>query len=168
MPDSINPLSHIFPVIIPAICDLDDNSTNRSRPHTRTPFQQKSSQFVETPPDADANNDLVDLPLSVYDAWLASRTYVTQVGSDGKIFRQPRPPGSTRQFNLTNVYLALQIIQSTFVQMVRLLWGLNPIRTFILVALTVIRGLLPAFRGYSHALILDEVSSAYLQHASKT
>jgi hypothetical protein len=171
MPEHLKLLARIFPVLLPVLCDsdTDPNPGNAHPPphsHPRVSIRHKSAhfsdQFDETNATARDTNTLVDDPLSLYEAWLASRTYVTQVASDGQIIRQPRPPGSTRQFNLTNLYLAFHIIQSTFVDMTKLLWGLNPIRTFILVALTIVRGLLPAFRGYSHALILDEVSPALL------
>ncbi|KLO15702.1 P-loop containing nucleoside triphosphate hydrolase protein [Schizopora paradoxa] len=90
---------------------------------------------------------------SLFDVWSASRP--KQGGPEqAKFFL---PPGSRRRLTPKNIALASRIVCSTSYELLRLLSGLNPIRTAIMIFLTIIRGLLPAFRGYSQALILDEV-----------
>lgn len=63
---------------------------------------------------------------------------------------------------MANLFLAYKILQATFLDMLHILWGLNPLRTTFLIGLTILRGLLPAFRGYSQALILDEAGQFLL------
>lgn len=94
--------------------------------------------------------------MSLFDAWNTSRPS-TALDEDGKSASLRLQPGSRRKCTLSNITLAMTILQATFYDMILLLWGLNPLRTAFLIFLTIIRGLLPAFRGYSHALILDEV-----------
>ncbi len=88
--------------------------------------------------------------------WTASRP--RQGGPEHIDF--PLPPGSRRGLTPRNIAFASKMVSMTFYELLRLLSGLNPIRTAIMIFLTIIRGLLPAFRGYSQALILDEVSSS--------
>lgn len=94
---------------------------------------------------------------SLFDVWSASRP--KQGGPEQANFFLP--PGSRRGLTPKNIALASRIVCSTSYELLRLLSGLNPIRTAIMIFLTIIRGLLPAFRGYSQALILDEVNSFF-------
>ncbi|KAH8118536.1 P-loop containing nucleoside triphosphate hydrolase protein [Phellopilus nigrolimitatus] len=96
--------------------------------------------------------------MSLFDAWNASRPLLVNQPPDGKSQRLHLQPGSHRKWSFMNIWLAFRILQATFVDMLILLWGLNPVRTAVLICLTIIRGLLPAFRGYSQALILDEAN----------
>lgn len=121
---------------------------NGSKPMFPEPFVDDTCES-ESEPDTE--------PMSLFDVWRASRPSVSNIGRDGKPETLPLQPGHQRQFNLSNIILAGHILQATFYDMLVLLWGLNPLRTALLVCLTIIRGLLPAFRGYSQALILDEV-----------
>lgn len=102
-------------------------------------------------------HDLNQSTAFLFETWNASRQ--TSISSEvGKDATAPLMPGSRRKCNLVNISLAFTILQATFLDMLSLLWSLNPVRTTVLVFLTVVRGLLPAFRGYSQALILDEAS----------
>ncbi|TDL29759.1 P-loop containing nucleoside triphosphate hydrolase protein [Rickenella mellea] len=94
-------------------------------------------------------------PTSLFDLWFASRT--RRLDPDRQ--RDHLPPGSPRPFTIANIFLAWNILKLSFFDMLALLWGLNPIRTVILIFLTIFRGLFPAFRGYSQAMILDEIQS---------
>lgn len=91
--------------------------------------------------------------LTLFDIWSASRP--KQSGPERNQFSMP--PGSPRRLTPRNIAFASRIVCATFYDLLRLLSGLNPVRTAIMIFLTIIRGLLPAFRGYSQALILDEV-----------
>lgn len=101
--------------------------------------------------------------ISLFQAWNTSRqsSVANEEGKDATFHLQP---GSPRKFNLINISLAITILQQTFFDMMLLLWGLNPVRTTVLIFLTLLRGLLPAFRGYSQALILDEVEFFLVYH----
>lgn len=88
-------------------------------------------------------------PMTPFDAWTASRNSPKHA--------HPLPPGAQRPFTLFNVSLAAKIVHACFYQLVALLWSLNPVRTAVLIFLTLVRGLLPAFRGFSQARVLDEV-----------
>jgi hypothetical protein len=108
-------------------------------------------------------------PLTVYDAWLASREVPGQPG-------HYLVPGAPRPLTLENARLALFIGRSCTLDFVSLsfcssatqsfnsattqfkvLFELNPFRTTLMMTLSVVRSLFPAFRGYSQALIVDEV-----------
>ncbi|KAI5124796.1 hypothetical protein M0805_005430 [Coniferiporia weirii] len=121
-----------------------------------------SCEHLFSQPFLDQDEDVSDCspdpqPMSLFDAWNASRPVLTDAGAQGKCERLHLQPGSHRKCSFVNLRLALTILQTTFMDMLVLLCGLNPIRTAVLVCLTIIRGLLPAFRGYSQALILDEI-----------
>lgn len=94
--------------------------------------------------------------MSLFDVWLESRP---RQRSPAEHTECPLPPGSRRAFTPRNIALASRMVCVTFYDMIRLLSGLSPIRTVVMIFLTIIRGLLPAFRGYSQALILDEVNT---------
>ena len=96
-----------------------------------------------------------DAPTTLYDVWLASRTYShDNTPCAGKYLT----PGALRSMSAENVRLAVIIIQRCALQFVSLLWSLHPLRLLLMVSLDLFRGIFPAFRGYSQALIIDEVS----------
>ena len=139
-------------VLDPKACPL--LARNIRKPNSPRPLLSK--HFLGE--QGDLSDSATEPPgMSLFDVWNTSRT----IRSDGKDERNEGPflqPGSRRKCSLANISLAFTILQATFFDMFLLLWGLNPIRTTILVFLTIVRGLLPAFRGYSQALILDEVT----------
>lgn len=49
-------------------------------------------------------------------------------------------------------------------QIMRMFFSLHPYRIILLLFLNIIRGVLPTFRSYSQALILDEVDSFLPSH----
>ena len=99
------------------------------------------------PPDHPANAPAPPSH-SVYDVWLASRKFEhkTEIGY--------LAPGAHRQFNLRNVYLAYEMLRVHTFEMFRTIWV--P-RTSLVFVFNLCRGVFPAFRGYSQALIIDEV-----------
>ncbi|KAF8897213.1 P-loop containing nucleoside triphosphate hydrolase protein [Infundibulicybe gibba] len=89
---------------------------------------------------------------SVYDAWLASRRVPGQKGTH-------LVPGAQRPLNLENARLAGMITHMCAFEFFKVLWRLNPVRTTLMMSLNVVRSVFPAFRGYSQALIIDELQS---------
>ncbi|KAJ6516212.1 P-loop containing nucleoside triphosphate hydrolase protein, partial [Mycena sanguinolenta] len=87
---------------------------------------------------------------SAYDAWLASR-----VLPRGELL----VPGAHRRFSLANVKLACIIIRTCAFDFFSHLLSLHPIRTTLMMTLNIVRSIFPAFRGYSQALIIDELQS---------
>jgi len=83
-------------------------------------------------------------------AWLASRVIPRRRGSY-------LMPGAHRPINEANIRLAITIARGCAFDLFRVLWGLHPVRTTLMMIVNVVRGLFPAFRGYSQAMIVDEV-----------
>ncbi|KAJ7499236.1 P-loop containing nucleoside triphosphate hydrolase protein [Mycena latifolia] len=87
---------------------------------------------------------------STYDVWLASR--ILPRG-------ETLVPGAHRSLSLSNLKLACIIIQTCAVDFFTHILSLHPIRTTLMLSLNVVRSIFPAFRGYSQALIIDELQS---------
>ncbi|KAH0839627.1 P-loop containing nucleoside triphosphate hydrolase protein [Lanmaoa asiatica] len=68
-------------------------------------------------------------------------------------------PGAQRPINETNIKLALTIAQACLPDLLFTLWALHPVRTSLMMILQIVRGFFPAFRGYSQALIVDELQT---------
>ncbi|KAH8106134.1 P-loop containing nucleoside triphosphate hydrolase protein [Cristinia sonorae] len=93
--------------------------------------------------------DLKHKPL--HDVWLASRSCSNQ--------HRLLAPGAQRPFSIHNIKLAYAIVTRCAFQFAALLWNLHPLRVLLMVALDLFRGVFPAFRGYSQALIIDELQT---------
>lgn len=87
-----------------------------------------------------------------YDAWLASRAMPGPKGVQ-------LVGGAQRALTIRNCKLAYVIATECAYDLLIRLWGLHPIRTTLMMSLNVLRGVQPAFRGYSQALIIDEVGA---------
>ncbi|KAJ7688422.1 P-loop containing nucleoside triphosphate hydrolase protein [Mycena rosella] len=87
---------------------------------------------------------------STYDVWLASR-----VLPRGEML----VPGAHRSLSLSNVKLACIIIQTCAVDFFTHIFGLRPVRTTLMMSMNILRSVFPAVRGYSQALIIDELQS---------
>src|SRR6267142_2093260 len=98
-------------------------------------------------------------PRSVYLAWLASR--VPSHKNGGYI-----TAGAQRPLTRANIRLAHRIAELCVPQMLQLFWSRHPFRAFIMVALSFVRGTFPVFKGYTHALIINEASTAPSARAS--
>jgi hypothetical protein len=85
---------------------------------------------------------------SIHDVWLASRRFEHK-GEIGHL-----APGAHRPFNLPNAHLAYEILRVHTFELFRTIWV--P-RTSLVFLFNLCRGVFPAFRGYSQALIIDEV-----------
>ena len=99
------------------------------------------------PPDHPSNAPASPSP-SIYDVWLASRKF------EHKMEIGYLAPGAHRQFSLRNVYLAYKMVRVHSFEILRTIWVPQ---TSLIFVFNLCRGLFPAFRGYSQALIIDEV-----------
>jgi len=70
-------------------------------------------------------------------------------------------PGAHRPINEENIRLAVTITRGCVFDLFILLWSLHPVRTTLMMVINVVRGMFPAFRGYSQAMIVDEVSELH-------
>lgn len=87
-------------------------------------------------------------------AWLASRVVPRHRGSY-------LMPGAHRSINEANIRLAITITRGCAFNLFVVLWSLHPVRTTLMMVINVVRGLFPAFRGYSQAMIVDEVGQLH-------
>jgi hypothetical protein len=90
-------------------------------------------------------------PHSVYHAWLASR--VPSCQNSGYI-----SAGVQRPLTRANLRLAQRIAELCVPQLLQIFWSRHPCRAFIMVAFSFVRGTFPVFKGYTHALIINEAS----------
>ncbi|THH13893.1 hypothetical protein EW146_g6379 [Bondarzewia mesenterica] len=91
-------------------------------------------------------------PDSIYEAWLASRANAPA--------SVPRfSAGSNRPVTRENLKLAHRIAKLCTPELFRLFWNLHPYRTLFMISVSFVRGILPVFKGYSHALIINEIQS---------
>ncbi|KAJ3723329.1 P-loop containing nucleoside triphosphate hydrolase protein [Lentinula raphanica] len=94
---------------------------------------------------------------SAFDIWLASRA-----SSDSK---ELLVPGAMRPLTIRNARLAYRLLQTYTSGLLKRLYSGHPNRTMFMLSAQLTRSLFPAFRGYSQALIIDEI---HLQFASGT
>ena len=95
----------------------------------------------------------------LYDAWLASRAVPASKAT-------LLTPGAQRPLSRENLALAVRIARRSSLDVLSLVWELYPWRVLLLVSLDLCRGVFPVFRGYTQALIINEVSPALLPHTS--
>lgn len=110
------------------------------------------ADFQLPPRNASPAKVPVTEPQTVYDAWLASR----EIPGESGLYLVP---GAPRSLTMKNAHLAFYVTQTCTLDLLKILWGLNPLRTTLMMSLNIIRSLFPAFRGYSQALIVDELQS---------
>ncbi|KAI0312479.1 P-loop containing nucleoside triphosphate hydrolase protein [Amylostereum chailletii] len=87
-------------------------------------------------------------PDSLFHAWLASRTLT------------PNVPGSIsarRPITKDSVRLAHKTLHLCAPEMLKLFWNSHPLRTLLVLAVSFLRGVFPVFKGYSHAMIINEI-----------
>lgn len=116
-------------------------------PMTSPPLSEHAPKLgIAPPPKAHSSPDSAEV---VFQAWLASRA-VPRAKTASYLF-----PGAQRQFSAENFRLAYRIIQECAYDLFFTLWSLHPIRATIMMAMNMIRSLLPAFRGYSQVRTLS-------------
>lgn len=89
---------------------------------------------------------------SQFRSWLASRSI-----QDQDMYLSP---GAQRSLSWGNAALALEITAESGIELMKLLWALEPYRITAMLCLEVIRGIFPAMRCYSQALLIDEVRNS--------
>jgi hypothetical protein len=122
--------------------------------------QWTESSLPDSDSDLDHDPEQESLPqppspspeLSVYQAWLASRVPSRRNGSYSTA-------GAQRPLTRANLRLAQRIAELCVPQILQIFWSRHPARAFIMVAFSFIRGTFPVFKGYTHALIINEVQS---------
>lgn len=118
----------------------------------RSPLGRLRSRLLHMrpthPPRRAANDEPQHPQAPLYHAWLASRL------AKGV----PLTPGAQRPVSRANVELAVAIARRSCRSVLALLCQLHPCRLTTMVAMDLFRGVFPAFRGYSQALIINEVS----------
>ncbi len=86
----------------------------------------------------------------IHSLWSASRQHPQSPGNK-------LPPGGHRPLTYQNVALASEISRQCALDILHQLWQIHPYRISVMVGFDLLRGAFPALRGYSHALIIDEV-----------
>ncbi|KAI0720196.1 P-loop containing nucleoside triphosphate hydrolase protein [Cerioporus squamosus] len=88
----------------------------------------------------------------LYADWLTSRRTGTEYLS----------PGAQRPFTPQNVALAYNLLRTCTPEIFSSLWDMHPYRISLMVSMDLLRGMLPAFRCYSQALMVDELQKAII------
>ncbi|EGO01594.1 hypothetical protein SERLA73DRAFT_48865 [Serpula lacrymans var. lacrymans S7.3] len=114
--------------------------------HSHAHHLSPARSFRRSKPSSQADRDCV------HNAWLASRTVPTRKSSY-------LVPGAQRPLNKPNIRLAYIIAHKCAFDLVKVLWSLHPVRTTLMMLLNIVRGFFPAFRGYSQAMIVDELQA---------
>ncbi|KAI0747433.1 P-loop containing nucleoside triphosphate hydrolase protein [Irpex lacteus] len=100
---------------------------------------------IDVPEDAKSTQSLFNL-------WSSSRV----VGERDELILTP---GGQRPMTGKNISLAIEISERCITRILSLLWSIHPLRVLLMVSLDIFRGVLPACRGYSQALIINEVQA---------
>ncbi|EIM85550.1 P-loop containing nucleoside triphosphate hydrolase protein [Stereum hirsutum FP-91666 SS1] len=110
-----------------------------------------SPHFVPCQPHASSTPPMPP-PDSLFDLWRKSRSTISREGRSYSL-------GAQRPLNRETFSLATKLAQLCAPQMSAIFWSLHPWRALLTVVFGFLRGLLPVFKGYSHALIIDEIQA---------
>ncbi|PCH41253.1 nucleoside triphosphate hydrolase protein [Wolfiporia cocos MD-104 SS10] len=88
----------------------------------------------------------------IHQYWLQSRLLPS--GRKGHL-----APGAHRPLNLSTLQLAYKILSLSAVDLLKSIWDLHPWRFLLMVSIEFLRGIMPAYRGYSQALLINELQS---------
>ncbi|ESK93720.1 xenobiotic-transporting atpase [Moniliophthora roreri MCA 2997] len=111
--------------------------------------------FLPSPPRIPSKHQVEYLPqgASIYDIWLLSRRI------PGEEKESLLVSGAQRRFTTRNLHLAYLVLTGCTLSFLKKIWSNHPCRTAMMVSFNIVRSLFPAFRGYSQALIIDEVQT---------
>ena len=140
MPESLKDPLHLL------LCDAlwtTSSLTDVDEDPDHDPEQDSPPQSPHDPPEHQKG--------SVYKAWLASRVSTMRNGGYSTA-------GAQRPLTRANLRLAQTIAELCVPQILQIFWSRHPIRAFFMVAFSFIRGTFPVFKGYTHALIINEAS----------
>ena len=129
------------PTLFPG-CSRDDL---RDAPLKHPPSRERLKRPSDKRPD-------------LYTDWLASRRH-PGLGAEYL------PPGAHRPFTLHNLVLAYNLSRCSSSELLSSLWDMHPYRISVMVTFDLLRGVFPAIRGYSQALMVDEVRVASHLHS---
>ena len=127
---------------------------SRTTPHSHPKADYPAHKPEQPPPPPPPPRSKLRHPpgRSVLDAWKSSRAATDAAGAPTTL-----PAGAARPFTIQNIRTALWMAQVSVYGILQMFFSIHPYRITLLLIINIIRGLLPAFRSYSHALILDEV-----------
>ena len=158
MADSLNPALLLCPLWPkqPRDCLAHyDSDTEPEQEPVIKPDPEPELKTVPEPEPSDSTDRSVPPPVSqppsVYHAWLASRVPTCQ--NAGYI-----SAGAQRPLTRANLRLAQRIAELCVPQVLQIFWSRHPFRALVMVAFSFIRGTFPVFKGYTHALIINEAS----------
>ena len=158
MADSLNPALLLCPLWPKQPLDCLAQCDSEPEPEQEPVIKPDPEPELKTVPEPEPNDsvDRSDPPpesqlRSVYHAWLASRVPSCQNG--GYI-----SAGAQRPLTRANIRLAQRIAELCIPQVLQIFWSRHPFRAFVMVAFSFVRGTFPVFKGYTHALIINEVS----------
>lgn len=157
MADSLNPallLCPLWPKQRDCLAQYDSEPEPEQEPVIK-PDPEPELKPVPEPEHSDPIDRSVpqpdSQPRSVYHAWLASR--VPSCQNAGYI-----SAGAQRPLTRANIRLAQRIAELCVPQVLQIFWSHHPFRAFVMVAFSFVRGTFPVFKGYTHALIINEAS----------
>jgi hypothetical protein len=158
MADPLNPALLLCPLWPSETLDCLAQCDSEPEPEQGPVIKPDPDPELKTVPEPE-RSDSVDRsvpppksqPPSVYHAWLASRVPTCQNG--GYI-----SAGAQRPLTRANLRLAQRIAELCVPQILQIFWSRHPFRAFVMVAFSFVRGTFPVFKGYTHALIINEAS----------
>jgi hypothetical protein len=116
-------------------------------------FEKSPLDFSPSSPLSDCDPPKFVPTRDVYSLWRESRMCGT--------YGEPLVSGGQRPFTRANLNLAGDLLKACAADLIKLVWGMHPGRTTSMMLLNVVRGLFPAFKGYSQALIVNEVNQHF-------
>jgi hypothetical protein len=114
-----------------------------------SPTDEPSHRARSLSSSQEINQGRLDEPQkdTLFNLWLASRTLVSTRSL----------VGATRPLGKQSVALAQRVVRICAPEMLKLFWNGHPYRMLFVLALSFARGIFPVFKGYSHAMIINEV-----------
>jgi hypothetical protein len=158
MADSLNPALLLCPLWPKQPLDCLAQCDSEPEPEQEPVIKPDPEPELKTVPEPE-HSDSIDRsvpppepkPPSVYHAWLASR--VPSCQNAGYI-----SAGAQRPLTRATLRLAQRIAELCVPQILQIFWSQHPFRAFVMVAFSFVRGTFPVFKGYTHALIINEGS----------
>ena len=158
MADSLNPALLLCPLWPKQPLDCLAKCDSEPEPEQEPVIKPDPEPELKTVPEPEPSHSVHrsdpppdPQPSSVYHAWLASRVPTCQNG--GYV-----SAGAQRPLTRANIRLAQRIAELCVPQILQIFWSRHPFRAFVMVAFSFVRGTFPVFKGYTHALIINEAS----------
>ncbi|RDX55712.1 P-loop containing nucleoside triphosphate hydrolase protein [Lentinus brumalis] len=139
----LHPLPSLLPGITHAAITLGTfllPGCSHDAPLKQTPLRERLKETAVSP--------------DLYADWLTSRK--TGTGTECL------SPGAQRPLTPKNIALAYNLVRSCMPEISSCLWAMHPYRISLMVSMDLVRGVLPAFRCYSQALMVDELQKVIM------